>query len=325
MRDCSWFRSCDLEQLHRRAPTPEIALSFRSARAAVGHSAPRLHVQWSGVHRQHNLVCRTQGGGFGSPSGPLLSNFSALQAGDIYQFGVAEGYSLRSLLQIFDKSKAWAFDTFQGMPDTESGEETFQTTWKRGAFRPSAAKRSAGAVRLPMLSQFTSRVETIPGVFKNSLVPGLAAQRGMDPAAYVDIDSDLFSSAKDALDWLFREGLIVQGTVIGYDDYWDLACKQRSAQIEMHGEAMAHAKISAKYKVSFKCICGPCAPLPPHSTGSDPAQPWGWRTYFVVESIGERINSGLTMSSADAHHFLEYHSACRGLWDRNVSHWLGIE
>jgi len=155
-------------------------------------------------------------------------------------------------------------------------------------------------------------------------VPGLAALRGMGPALYVDIDADLFSSTWTALDWLFREGLMKPGTVIGYDDFWDLACKHKSPHIERYGEARAHAKIAAKHLVTFACICGPCGPLPPRGDAPSAMLPWGWRTYFVVVSIGTQASSGLTISMADANEFIHYSPTCRGLWDRNSSHWLGL-
>jgi len=190
----------------------------------------------------------------------------------------------------------------------------------------------------------------------------------MGPALYVDIDADLFSSTWTALDWLFREGLMKPGTVIGYvlylhhlpaaqpttqaaclnagahshrhvrihtlhvrfsfslaqDDFWDLACKHKSPHIERYGEARAHAKIAAKHLVTFACICGPCGPLPPRGDAPSAMLPWGWRTYFVVVSIGTQASSGLTISMADANEFIHYSPTCRGLWDRNSSHWLGL-
>ena len=127
-----------------------------------------------------------------------------------------------------------------------------------------------------------------------------------------------------ALDWMFREGLIVQGTVIGYDDYWDLACKNSSPDIEKFGEARAHAEIAAKHQVTFKCVCGPCARLPPRGDSPASIAPWGWRTYFVVTGFG-RAHSGFTMPAEDAREFIEHHPTCRGLWDRNSSRWLGIQ
>lgn len=247
------------------------------------------------------------------------SAFEALEAGDVYQFGVAEGYSLRGLVQVYGR-QTWAFDTFAGMPDPEHGEPTFERHWRRGAFRP----HKNTAIELPLLGTLASKVKTIVGPFKESLKPGMAASYGMRPAVYLDIDADLYSSALTALDWMFAEGLVVKGTVIGYDDYWDLACKHRSANIERFGEARAHAEIAAKYNVTFRCICGPCARLPSRGEAPAPLNPWGWRAYFVVVGFGEAF-SGVTISDADAKDFVESHAPCRGLWDRASIHWLGIE
>ena len=320
-RDCSWFRKCDPARLHAEAPSPAIALSFRSAHANVHARSQSVRKVWSGIQQAYSTVCRTHGGGFGFPGGPLHGAFNARTQGDIYQFGVAQGYSLRSLLEIFPDKKAWAFDTFSGMPNPENGEATFQVTWQRGAFNSGTSREQAA--RLPLLGRLADRVGAVVGRFQDSLTPTLAKSRGMSPAAYVDIDSDLYSSAFHALDWMFREGLITQGTVVGYDDYWDLACKHGSHHVELYGEAKAHAQMAEKYNVTFECVCGPCAPLPPRGRAPASMYPWGWRTYFVVVGFG-RAASGLTLPMADARDFVLAHPPCRGLWDRNSSHWLNI-
>ena len=325
MRDCSWFRSCDISALHTVSPSVAIASSFRSAPSGKPLRTPLArprNPQHTGrtLHR-HNLVCRTLGGGFGVPSGPLRISFSPLEKGDIYQFGVAQGYSLSQLLKIHDGRRAWAFDTFSGMPDPEKGEPTFHVTWRRGAFNSMASARRAA--RLPLLGNLISKVHTVVGRFQESLTPGLAAQLGMSPAVYVDIDADLYSSAMVALDWMFQEDLIKVGTVIGYDDYWDLACKNGSSKVERYGEAKAHVEISIKHKVQFQCVCGPCGPLPSRGDAPVSLRPWGWRTYFVVLGFGT-ADAGITMPHADAAEFVNFHPTCRGLWDRNSTHWLGV-
>ena len=67
---------------------------------------------------------------------------------------VIGGYRLRSLLQIFTKTRAWAFDTYDGMPLPENGEPTFRTTWRRGQF--------AGSEKLPLLANhLRSRVRVM--------------------------------------------------------------------------------------------------------------------------------------------------------------------
>jgi hypothetical protein len=322
-RDCSWFHHCDVTKLKIGEPSAAVAQSFKTASSTLTRSMLDVKA-WTGVMQSHNIMCKTFGGGFGVPSGPLRGQFKPREAGDIFQFGVAQGYSLRSLLQIFPEKRAWAFDTFAGMPKPDKGERTFESHWRQGAFR-SARKTVEQAARLPLLGALNDRVQTIVGPFKTSLFHGLAKERGMLPAAYVDIDSDLYSSAWAALDWLFSEELIVAGTVIGYDDFWDLSCKHKSPAVEQYGEARAHYEISRKYAVVFKCVCGPCASLPPRGDAPASVYPWGWRAHFVVVSVGEfEGRSGVAISNADAQDFVENHPTCRGLWDTNSSHWLSI-
>ena len=201
-RTCEWFKACTLSSLRTTAPSEAIARSFKSAHAGVytrDASATRVY---RGAVQDHNLVCRTHGGGFGVPSGPLRDgSFYARPEGDLYQFGVAEGYSLNALLQVHPARRAWAFDTFTGMPDEafrDAGEDTFATHWRKGMFRPAGQKglAASNASELPLLKSVASRVQLVVGPFKQSLTRGLAAQRGMGVAAYVDIDADLYSSGK---------------------------------------------------------------------------------------------------------------------------------
>ena len=72
----------------------------------------------------------------------------------------------------------------------------------------------------------------------------------MKPALYVDIDADLYSSSLQALEWLFRMGLIVPGTVIGYDD-WTFGGPQ--------GEQRAHREVMKRHGV--KTINVHCRPV----------------------------------------------------------------
>ena len=156
-RDCSWFRNCDVTNLHRSQPTEKVAQSFRTAPSGKQHlpSSNADVAPMRGIAHKHSRTCLSLGGGFWVPSGPLrTSSLSFLETGDLYQFGVAEGHSLRSLLQIFTKTRAWAFDTYEGMPLPESGEPTFRTTWRRGQF--------AGSEKLPLLANhLRSRVQVM--------------------------------------------------------------------------------------------------------------------------------------------------------------------
>ena len=93
------------------------------------------------------------------------------------------------------------------------------------------------------------RSHFIKGFFNESLTPTLAARRGMKPALYVDIDADLYSSSLQALEWLFRMGLIVPGTIIGYDD-WTFGGPQ--------GEQRAHREVLQRFGVQVNDVrCRP--------------------------------------------------------------------
>lgn len=61
-----------------------------------------------------------------------------------------------------------------------------------------------------------------------------------------------------ALDFLFGAGLLVKGSVIGYDDYWNFACVGRDTDLQKYGEPKAHAELTQKYHVRFRCLCGAC-------------------------------------------------------------------
>ena len=71
----------------------------------------------------------------------------------------------------------------------------------------------------------------------------------MRPARYVEIDCDLYSSTVQALTWLFEEGLIVEGTVLGYDDFYAGGAD---------GEKKAHHELMRKYRVKLEVLRPDC-------------------------------------------------------------------
>ena len=257
---------------------------------------------------RHDRLCRTVHtveNGIGSSRGLLQFDHSRLlESGDIYQFGVFRGDSLSRLISIYDTSSAWGFDTFTGLPPEASGEAKV-SSWTSGIFDVGG---EVGAARIAKTIGLT-RGELIPGLFNASLTPKLAAAKGMQPAAYVDIDSDLFVSAYQALDWLFTHNLAVRGTVIGYDDFWVLPCIRRSPEALLFGEGKAHEQIARKHGVRFRCICGPCAPRN--------SEHWGWRPYFLVEEIGVAAPDH-GVHGIDARTFLNTSRNCLKTWARDA-------
>ena len=251
----------------------------------------------------------------GKPPVPLLRH------GDVYQFGVARGWSLGRIIDIFDvhsegepTTQVWGFDTFTGMPEETPGHPTI-AIWSKGHFSPGGP-----AANVSLARALGGRVEWVIGDYDQTLVPALREERGMEKARYVDIDCDLYRSAHRALHWLFASGLVGTGTVIGYDDFWDLSCSKRGANNASarhpfdSGEGKAHVEVAKRFGVSFRCICGPCQSM----NAATLRLQTSWRTYFVVESVGGPLSDhGFTMPHGQHAQFLRENVRCK----RNFRNW----
>ena len=116
---------------------------------------------------------------------------------------------------------------------------------------------------------------------------------------------------------MFEKKLVAVGTVIGYDDWWDLACvtKTRTSPLEF-GEALAHAKIAKAFGVQFRCICGPCA-----EGIARPALLRMRRAYFVVEAIGTaEPSTGYTLGRESEEHYLKASPQCAAIRNAQNAH-----
>jgi O-methyltransferase len=143
--------------------------------------------------------------------------------GDYLEFGVFRGQSFIMAYQLGHDldMRFFAFDSFQGLPRDEE-------SWKRGQFRADTdyflrSVRKAGAD--------LDRVVLVPGYYEElslSDVPGL--QR----AAVIHIDCDLYSSTREALRLV--EGIIGKGTMVIFDDWFLFDHRPNPAE---HGEQRA--------------------------------------------------------------------------------------
>mmetsp|Transcript_375 Transcript_375/g.584 ORF Transcript_375/g.584 Transcript_375/m.584 type:complete len:315 (+) Transcript_375:152-1096(+) len=209
--------------------------------------------------------------------------------GHIYEFGVytggSMGYMRACLLHCGAAPRRvtmWGFDSFQGLPGSATSDE-LKVGWK-ASFR-SADPRSSPHWRAPpaqpepgrplicpcqaMHSNLSSGwdaernyrhdVQWVQGWY-DKLNDSIVHERGTRPAAYIDIDADLYVSSLAALDFMFRNSLVVVGTLVGYDDWMIVPCRIQlgSSAVLTVGEARAHAEITARYGVHFACVSGSC-------------------------------------------------------------------
>ena len=144
------------------------------------------------------------------------------------EFGVFQGISLARALR---SNTAWqkktgrkhvarfiGFDSFQGLPQFEAGDMLSNYgVFEEGQF----ADTSPATVYATLeREQVTSEgVALVPGFFSESL-PAEHTQSivGNGPVSIIHIDCDLYSSARDCLDFL--SGKIADGAVMLFDDWY---------------------------------------------------------------------------------------------------------
>lgn len=190
---------------------------------------------------------------------------------DVYEFGVYGGKSIKSLLFYFNCSgiplrRFWAFDSFRGLPDEDRRNFSagVERMYGSGQYSAAAALKRTGQPLLDRIELYVGRdrmrhygVQWISGFYNESLTPSLQRERAMRPALYVDIDADLYTSTTQALEWLVANGLIVSGTIIGYDD-WSVSDRANGGEKRAHEEVIEQ-RLGRRYKVSRTEGCGPNA------------------------------------------------------------------
>ena len=248
-----------------------------------------------------------------------------VRPGPVLQFGVYLGRTGGQINAAWNHSVPFiGFDSFEGLPSEARDDGPAPKDWRKGGYavRRTTAEHVDGKrvvisaeSKLPFAMKIIreklggdirqqvggagDRIEFVRGFYSASLTQPLAASilAKHGAAGYVDIDCDLYISSVQAMDWMFRHGLAVPGTVFGYDDWLTKPCyqlRQKRFNVseqgvfsieQFGGEARAHVEIVKRYNVSFQCICGPCVAGAAIAKNND-------RPYFVVRSVGERADTG---------------------------------
>ena len=199
-------------------------------------------------------------------------NLSHQLNGDLYQFGVFTGGGLKTWVDamptfnISFSQQLWGFDSFIGMP-YEANASLYQKkthlknpSWQPGGLNASAVMQASDwpSLRTQMIRNIgysEHKAHLIKGFYNESLVDGaqLARRLGMRPALLVDIDCDLYSSSKQALEFMLEAGLLVKGSFIYYDDISDkdfVGVTQRGDPgIE---ESLAHMEVAKAWGIRWR-------------------------------------------------------------------------
>jgi hypothetical protein len=181
-------------------------------------------------------------------------NYSIFNSGGVYQFGVWKGFSMQVLGKIFGDLKMtdlkyYAFDVFTGMPvEAVEPEQQVDTPGWYNILEYYGVKDLNHAVSLLendiRYNMYPgAKIKFTLGLVENTLTDELA--KALPIASYVDMDMDIYSPTRHALDFLFKHKKIVKGTIIGYDDWIQ---KDDCVTFEC-GESRAHKEIFDKYNV----------------------------------------------------------------------------
>lgn len=237
-----------------------------------------------------------------------------MRGGHAYEFGVSTGGSLAQLRAILEAgtyprlkwrriaplsapaTRFFAFDSFRGLPPSDVEAVPM---WRRGAF---SFDPRAWLVARHFNRTGGPRVTFVEGFYNESLRDELVRRHRMSPATYVNIDCDLYESARAALDFLLRNGLLVPGSLVGYDDWWAIPCGEGVRSLAV-SEGRAHAELAARHDVEFLCVAGPCRYQPAETGGARPnlfSHYGAWGVVFLVLSVGQRrAHHGFAMTEEE--------------------------
>jgi O-methyltransferase len=188
--------------------------------------------------------------------------FTNFMRGDYIEFGVYKGNSLVESYRNFLELKAWVngqlkstepwrvetiknyadfipqfhgLDTFEGLPENEEGNVTFRKGNFLGSLDEVKMRCEKEGLKAPQLHLYK-------GLFKDTKTQ--LHKNIKNKAAIINIDCDLYASAKDVMD--ICEPLIQVGTVLLFDDYNSFSADDKK------GERRAFREFRGKSQRKFE-------------------------------------------------------------------------
>lgn len=147
----------------------------------------------------------------------LIADVGRPNLGDYLEFGVYNGTSLVSTFRETEAMglrdmRLFGFDSFQGLPDAAATDD--EGKWKPGAWR-SELEFTEAVLEAERVDR--SRVFLVPGWFNETCNAETAHRYGIRKASVIMVDCDIYTSAKEALD--FCAPLIQDRALVLFDDW----------------------------------------------------------------------------------------------------------
>ena len=174
-------------------------------------------------------------------------NASFLKDKLLLEFGVKDGFSLDELVQSYENNKldykCFGFDSFLGLPP-EANEENTKDFWHAGQF-------NTNMTCADLQKKYNEKTTIVEGWFNEVLNDETLSLFNDMKAGLVHVDCDIYSSAKTVLNWLVENDLLVEGTLVMYDDWgghWYIA----PADEYCCGEGLAHKEMCEENNMIFE-------------------------------------------------------------------------
>lgn len=160
--------------------------------------------------------------------------------GDYLEFGVFQGTSLACMYEASAMMgqrhmRLIGFDSFEGLPPTAAEDDG--GVWEPGTFRSSLQYTRT---YLDMKGVDWSRVILVKGWFNETLNDATIQAHGIESASIVMVDCDMYSSAKESLD--FVAPLLADPAVIFFDDWYSYKLDEQNM-----GEKRAFTEFLAEH------------------------------------------------------------------------------
>lgn len=168
------------------------------------------------------------------------------------EFGVFKGNSILEYYSSYLENSIdpvfFGFDAFKGLPEEKLD---LHTPWKVGDFDLN------GVINPKLLNK--KGLEIIPGWFSDTLNEQTKKKFGKKKVGLVHIDCDIYTSTLEVLEFLVVNDLLVDGTLIVYDDWgaWKQAQLQENQAYDV-AEGRAHKEICEKYNLNFEFVHTEC-------------------------------------------------------------------
>lgn len=164
------------------------------------------------------------------------------------EFGVMNGNSLLDYYQNYKKNNLkghfFGFDSFLGLPEEKSD---VHSPWKTGQFTVN------GKINPNLLSN--KDINIVDGWFSDTLNDSLIPKFKNKKIGIAHIDCDIYTSTVEVLEFIVKNNLLCDGSLIVYDDWGAYKASGLSKSFEYKvAEARAHKEIVEKYDLNFKLV-----------------------------------------------------------------------